>query len=174
MLVYYQDTRYLLIAAFFCPKKWTFLKPRASVDYMSYWLVKSEPDTYSWNDLKKDKETYWDGVRNYQARNNMRAMREGDFVLFYHSVTEKQIVGVAKVTSEEAYQDPTTDDERWIVIDIKPVKKLKTPVTLADIKGNKALAKMKLRVQPRLSVNRVQDTEFQEILKMGETELKRD
>ena len=141
---------------------------------MSYWLVKSESDKYSWNDLKKDKETYWDGVRNFQARNNMRAMREGDLVLFYHSVKEKEIVGIAQVTSEEAYQDPTTDDERWVVVDIKPVKALKKPVSLADIKDNKALSKMKLRVQPRLSISRVQDTEFEEILTMAETEIKRD
>lgn len=141
---------------------------------MNYWLVKSEPSTYSWDDLKKDKETYWDGVRNYQARNNMRGMRQGDLVLYYHSVKEKQIVGIARVTSEEAYQDPTTDDDRWVVVDIKPVKKMKTPVTLKDIKSNKALKNMRLIVQPRLSIAPVKENDFNEILEMGETEIKRD
>ena len=95
----------------------------------SYWLVKSEPFKYSWDQFVKDGSTYWDGVRNYQARNNLKAMKKGDRVLYYHSNEGLEVVGVAQVI-KEAYQDPTTDDERWVVVDLKPVKKLKKPVPL--------------------------------------------
>ena len=91
---------------------------------MQHWLVKQEPEKYPWTQFVKDKGTYWDGVRNYQARNNLRAMRKGDLVLYYHSVSEKAVVGVAKV-SKEAYPDPTTDDGRWVVVDLAPVRPLK-------------------------------------------------
>jgi predicted RNA-binding protein with PUA-like domain len=105
---------------------------------MSCWLVKSEPSAYSWDDLVRDGRTDWTGVRNYQARNNLKSMKKGDFVLYYHSNEGLAIVGVAKVV-KEACQDPTTDDERWIAVDIAPVKPLKTPVALADIKKEKGL-----------------------------------
>ena len=111
--------------------------------YMNYWLVKSEPFKYSWDDLVKDGSTYWDGVRNYQARNNLKAMSKGDLVLYYHSNEGKEVVGIAKVT-KEFYQDPTIDDDRWVVVDIEPVNKLNSSVTLADIKGTKSLQKVGL------------------------------
>ncbi len=97
----------------------------------AHWLVKSEPFKYSWDDLVKDGSTYWDGVRNYQARNNLREMKVGDYALYYHSNEGKEVVGIAKVT-RSAYQDPTTDDDRWVVVDVAPVKALKAPVTLAQ------------------------------------------
>jgi len=133
---------------------------------MNYWLVKSEPNTYSWYDLVKDGSTYWDGVRNYQARNNLKLMRKGDLVLYYHSNIGKEVVGVAKVIKEH-YQDPTTDDDRWVVVDIEPVGKLNTPVTLADIKGAKSLGKVPLVTHSRLSVMPVLKKDFDTIVKMG-------
>ncbi|NIQ00540.1 MAG: EVE domain-containing protein, partial [Nitrospinaceae bacterium] len=102
---------------------------------MSYWLVKQEPTKYNWEQFVTDKETYWDGVRNYQARNNLQAMKKGDLVLFYHSVSEKEVKGVARVT-REAYPDPTSQDPRWVVVDLKPVTPLKAPVTLETIKSH--------------------------------------
>lgn len=139
---------------------------------MNYWLVKSEPNTYSIDDLKNCKVDYWDGVRNYGARNNMRAMQKGDLVLFYHSNIGKDIVGIAKVASKEAYPDPTAEDkERWSVVDLAFVKKMKRPVTLAEVKSNMKLAKMQLVVNSRLSVQPVLKSEFEEILKMGNTKL---
>jgi len=132
----------------------------------SYWLVKSEPFKYSWDDLVKDGSTYWDGVRNYQARNNLKAMKKGDRVLYYHSNEGKEVVGVAEIT-KEFYQDPTTDDERWVVVDLKPVKKLKRPVTLAQVKADATLAEMKLVTQSRLSVMPVTEDEFQRVLDLG-------
>src|SRR5436305_1207157 len=108
---------------------------------MNYWLVKSEPSTYSFDQLLKDKSTVWDGVRNYAARNNLRAMKKGDLLLFYHSNEGKDIVGIAKVL-KESYQDPTTDDTNWLVVEIGPVKKLKKSVTLEQVKKEKKLAKM--------------------------------
>lgn len=132
----------------------------------SYWLVKSEPFKYSWDQFVKDGETHWDGVRNYQARNNLKAMKKGDQVLFYHSNEGLAVVGIAKVT-KESYQDPTTEDERWLVVNLKPVKALKTPVTLEEIKKEKKLQNMKLVRQGRLSVSPVTEDEFHTILDRG-------
>ncbi len=133
---------------------------------MNYWIVKSEPFKYSWDDLVEDGWTYWDGVRNYQARNNLKAMKRGDLVLYYHSNEGKEVVGVAKVT-EEFYQDPTTDDDRWVVVDVEPVEKLNNPVTLADIKQNNHLEDIPLVTQSRLSVMPVTKKHFDTIIKMG-------
>jgi len=132
----------------------------------SYWLVKSEPFKYSWDDLVKDGSTYWDGVRNYQARNNLKEMKKGDRALYYHSNEGKEVVGVAEIT-KPYYQDPTTDDERWVVVDLKPVKKLKKPVTLAQAKADPMLSQMKLVTQSRLSVMPVTEDEFQRVLDLG-------
>lgn len=134
---------------------------------MDYWLVKSEPFKYSLDDLVKDGSTYWDGVRNYQARNNLKAMKKGDLVLYYHSNEGKEVVGIAKVT-KEFYQDPTIDDDRWVVVDIEPVSKLNTPVTLADIKSRKSLQKVPLVTHSRLSVMPVTKKDYETIVKMGE------
>lgn len=133
---------------------------------MKYWLIKSEPFKYSWDDLVKDKKTFWDGVRNYAARNNMKEMEKGDHLLFYHSNEGKEIVGIAEV-AKTAYQDPTTDDERWVVVDVKPVKPVPNPVTLADIKAEKTLQDMELVRLARLSVSKVTAAEYKKILKMG-------
>ena len=131
-----------------------------------HWLVKTEPGTYSWADMLRDRETHWDGVRNYQARNNLRAMREGDHVLWYHSVGDKEVVGVAEVTCE-AYPDPTTDDERWSVVDLAPIAALKRPVTLAEIKAVEDLAEIPLIHQSRLSVMPLERAAFERILALG-------
>jgi len=133
---------------------------------VKYWLVKSEPHKYSWDDLQKDGGTYWDGVRNYQARNNLRAMQVGDLVLYYHSNEGLAVVGVARVT-KEAYQDPTTADERWSVVDIEPVETLAAPITLSEMKQNKKLQDMALIKQSRLSVMPVMKKEFDLIIKKG-------
>lgn len=133
---------------------------------MKYWLVKSEPFKYSWDDLVKDGWTYWDGVRNYQARNNLKAMSKGDLVLYYHSNEGKEVVGVAKVI-KEFYQDPTIDDDRWVVVDVEPVNKLNSPVTLSDIKNTKSLQKIPLITQSRLSVMPVSKKDFDTIVKIG-------
>jgi predicted RNA-binding protein with PUA-like domain len=132
-----------------------------------FWLIKSEPFKYSWEQFVKDKQTFWDGVRNYTARNNLRAMKKGDELFFYHSNEGLEIVGIAKVV-KEAYQDPTTEDANWVVVDIKPVKKLKRPVTLAEIKSNKQLADMALIRQSRLSVSPVTDKEWKIIMELSE------
>ncbi len=134
----------------------------------SFWIVKQEPSKYSWEQFVKDGSTYWDGVRNYQARNNLQTMKKGDLVFFYHSVIGKEIVGIAKVT-REAYSDPTTDDERWVVVDFIPVKPFNTPVTLEDIKSHKGLGEIALIKQARLSVMPITKNEFQIILKLGKT-----
>ena len=118
---------------------------------MNYWLVKSEPSAYSWDDLVKLGRDHWDGVRNYQARNNMKLMKEGDEVLFYHSVNGKEVVGIAKV-AKEFYQDPTTDDDRWVVVDLVPLRKLDKPVTLEQIKADDRLSEFALLRNSRLSV----------------------
>jgi len=133
---------------------------------MNYWLVKSEPFKYSWDDLVKDGSTYWDGVRNYQARNNLKLMKKGDLVLYYHSNEGKEVVGVARVV-EEFYQDPTIDDDRWVVVDIEPVNKLSNPVSLSDIKTDKRLQKIPLITQSRLSVMPILKKDFDTIVKMG-------
>ena len=108
---------------------------------MNHWLVKQEPEKYPWSQFVKDKGTYWDGVRNYQARNNLRAMKKGDHVFFYHSVSEKAIVGVAKVT-REAYPDPTAKEGDWSVVDLKPIKAMVEPVTLEQIKAEAKLSEI--------------------------------
>ena len=135
---------------------------------MAYWLVKSEPSVYGWDQLVKEKETVWSGVRNYAARINLRAMKKGDEALFYHSNEGVEIVGIAKV-SKEAYQDPTTDDDRWVAVDIKPVRKLKKPVPLEVLKKDKRFANMDLVRLGRLSVQTVKDNEWKMIMEMSET-----
>lgn len=133
---------------------------------MSKWLVKSEPEVYSWDQLMKDKKTRWDGIRNYAARLHLRAMKKGDEIFFYHSNKGTEIVGIAAVL-KEAYPDPTSEDPAWSAIDIKPVMKLKNPVTLDQIKKEKKLAAMALVRISRLSVQPVSDEEWQIIMKMG-------
>ena len=134
---------------------------------MAYWLVKSEPSVYSWQQFVKDKQTVWSGVRNYAARINLRAMQKGDEVLYYHSNEGVEIVGIAKVI-KEAYQDPTTADERWVAVDLKPVRKLKNPVSLEIIKKDKRLANMDLVRLGRLSVQTVKADEWKMVMEMAE------
>jgi predicted RNA-binding protein with PUA-like domain len=131
-----------------------------------YWLVKSEPFKYSWDDLVKDGSTYWDGVRNAQARNNLQAMKQGDHVLYYHSNEGKEVVGVAQVT-KTAYPDPTTDDERWVVVEVAPLQSLARAVTLAEIKADAKLAKIPLVTQSRLSVMPIPKPAFDRIVSLG-------
>ncbi|SEA18827.1 Predicted RNA-binding protein, contains PUA-like domain [Arachidicoccus rhizosphaerae] len=133
----------------------------------NHWLVKSEPFKYSWEKFLKDKKTFWDGVRNYQARNNLRTMQKGDQVFFYHSNEGLEIVGIAEVV-KEAYQDPTIDDERWVAVDLKPVTTLKAPVSLAQIKAEKRLQDLGLIRQGRLSVSPVTAKEWEVILELSE------
>ncbi|MYB51643.1 MAG: EVE domain-containing protein [Acidobacteriia bacterium] len=133
---------------------------------LRYWLVKSEPFKYSWDDLVKDGWTYWDGVRNYEARNNIRGMAIGDQLLFYHSNEDRAVVGIAEVIREH-YQDPTTDDDRWSVVDIKPLQALSSAVTLAEIKREPRLRNMQLVTRSRLSVSPVTADEFGVIVAMG-------
>lgn len=137
---------------------------------MNYWLIKSEPSTYSWDDLKKDKKTSWTGVRNYAARNNLQAMKKGDLAFFYHSMGSTDIVGIAKVV-KEAYQDPTTKETAWVTVDLAPYKPLKKPVTLQQVKKEAVLEKMDLVRISRLSVQKVTESEFDKICAMGETDL---
>jgi predicted RNA-binding protein with PUA-like domain len=137
---------------------------------MNYWLVKSEPFKYSWDQFVKDKKTFWDGVRNYTARNNLKAMKKGDLAFFYHSNEGLAIVGIAEVV-KEAYQDPTTLDPAWVAVDLKPVKAFPRPVTLAEIKAEKSLQDMDLVRLSRLSVGTVTEKEFRKILKMAGIEL---
>jgi len=133
---------------------------------MNYFLVKSEPFKYSWEQFNKDGQTFWDGVRNYQARNNLKAMKEGDLVLFYHSNEGKEVVGVAKVV-REFYQDPTTDDTKWVVVDLAPVETFKTPVTLEMVKADSFLQNIALVRQGRLSVMPLKAEEFDRIVELG-------
>lgn len=133
---------------------------------MNHWLVKSEPHKYSWEKFNEDGRTFWDGVRNYQARNNLRDMREGDLVLFYHSNEGKEVVGIAKVV-KESYQDPTTTDPNWLVVDLSPVENLKHPVTLEQIKADEQLKNVSLVRQGRLSVMPLKPEEFDRILELG-------
>ncbi len=133
---------------------------------MQYFLVKSEPSKYSWDKFNEDGRTFWDGVRNYQARNNMKEMKEGDLVLFYHSNEGKNVVGIAKVV-REFYQDPTTDDERWVVVDLSPVEPLKQPVNLETIKEDERLKAISLVRQGRLSVMSLKPEEFDRIVELG-------
>ena len=133
---------------------------------MAYWLVKSEPSAYSWDQLVKDKQTCWSGVRNYAARINLRAMKKEDEVLYYHSNEGVEIVGIAKVV-KEAYQDPTINDDRWVAVDIKAHKQLKKPVPLAVLKTDKRFANMDLVRLGRLSVQTVKPEEWEMIMKMA-------
>ncbi|MBL7745669.1 MAG: EVE domain-containing protein [Chitinophagaceae bacterium] len=133
---------------------------------MAYWLVKSEPDVYSYEQLEKDKQTDWTGVRNYAARNHLKAMKKGDEVLFYHSNIGLAIVAVAKV-AKEAYQDPTTTEEAWVAVDLKPHKKLKSPVALDTIKKDKRLSEMALVRLGRLSVQPVTEKEWKVIMELA-------
>ena len=135
-----------------------------------YWLVKQEPEAYSWATFLKDGQTAWTGVRNFQARNNLRAMRKGDLVFFYHSVSEKQVVGIAKV-HRESYPDPTATEGDWSSVDLVPVKPLKKPVTLDAIKADKTLKDMLLVRQSRLSVTPLNEQQFKRILAMAETKV---
>ncbi len=132
---------------------------------MACWLVKSEPSTYSFDQLQKDGSTVWDGVRNYAARNHLRTMKKNDQVLYYHSMEGLEIVGIAKV-SKEAFQDPTTKDD-WSAVELKPVKKLRKPVTLTEIKKNTKLKNMALVRISRLSVQPVTEEEWNIVLEMA-------
>ncbi len=134
----------------------------------NYWLVKQEPETYSWATLQKEGKTDWTGVRNFQARNNLRAMKKGDAVLFYHSGEEKQIVGLARV-EKEAYPDRTADEGDWSAVDIAAVKALKRPVTLPEIKADKVLKEMPLVRQSRLSVCPMSAAQFERVLELATT-----
>ncbi len=133
---------------------------------MAYWLAKSEPSAYSWDDLIKEKQTCWSGVRNYAARIHLKAMKKGDEVLFYHSNEGTEIVGIAKV-AKEFYQDPTTEEDAWVAVDLKPHKKLKKPVSLSQVKTDKRLAGMALVRLGRLSVQPVTDEEWKIVMVMA-------
>jgi predicted RNA-binding protein with PUA-like domain len=133
----------------------------------NHWLVKQEPTAYSWNDLLREGKTSWTGVRNFTARNNLRAMRVGDEVLFYHSVTEKAVVGIAKVT-RAAYPDRTAKEGDWSTVDIAPLKPLPAPVTLERIKSRPRLRNISLVRQSRLSVHRLTPAEFREIVSLAQ------
>jgi predicted RNA-binding protein with PUA-like domain len=133
---------------------------------MAYWLVKSEPSSYSWDQFVNDKGTCWSGIRNYAARLHLRAMKKGDEVLYYHSNEGTELVGIAKVT-REAYQDPTTEDEAWVAVDLKPLRKLKKPVTLLQIKADKRLTNMALVRIGRRSVQPVTEAEWKTVLEMA-------
>ena len=135
---------------------------------MKYWLVKSEPESYSWATFVKDKRAAWTGVRNFQARNNLRAMKHGDLVLFYHSVSEKQVVGLARV-DKEAYPDATADEGEWSCVDLVPVKPLARPVTLEQIKADRILVDMLLVKQSRISVTPVNEAHFRRALTLAQT-----
>jgi len=134
---------------------------------MAYWLIKSEPGKYSWDQFQKDKTATWDGVRNYAARNHMQAMKKGDQVLFYHSNEGMEIVGIAKV-AKESYQDPTTDNDAWVVVDFKPYKKLKKAVPLTAIKADPRLSQMALVRLGRLSVQPVTEEEWQIVMELAD------
>ena len=134
---------------------------------MKYWLLKSEPNTWSWYDQVKDSPSMWDGVRNYQARNNLMEMKKNDLCFFYHSVNEKSVVGIVKVVKEH-YPDPTDKMKKFVVVDVKAIRKLKNPVSLKRIKDNKNLGNIALIKQSRLSVMPLKKSEWQTILKMSE------
>ncbi|MEO6452478.1 MAG: EVE domain-containing protein [Ginsengibacter sp.] len=133
---------------------------------MAYWLVKSEPSAYSWDQFVKDNQTFWSGVRNYAARTHLKAMKKGDEVLFYHSNEGMEIIGIAQVI-KEFYQDPTTEDTNWVAVDLKPFKKLKKPVSLIQIKADKRLTDMALVRLGRLSVQPVTEKEWEIIMEMA-------
>ena len=133
---------------------------------MKYWLLKSEPDAWSWDNQVKEGASMWDGVRNYQARNNLKKMKKNDLCFFYHSVTERSIVGIVKVV-KEYYPDPTDKTDRFVVVDVKAIKKLKNPVSLDQIKENNKLKDIALVKQSRLSVMPLKKTEWEIIIKMS-------
>lgn len=133
---------------------------------MNYWLVKTEPETYSWDNLVSDQKTTWDGVRNFQARTNLKSMKKGDTVFIYHTGDEKSVIGIAKIL-KEAYPDPK--DKDWAVVDMAPVKKLKKPVALNVIKATKKLSNMVLVRASRLSVQAVKEDEFTAIIELSES-----
>jgi predicted RNA-binding protein with PUA-like domain len=136
------------------------------------WMVKQEPEVYSWDDLVRDGKTDWTGVRNYQARNNLREMKAGDTVLFYHSGKEKAVVGIAEVL-KSAYADPTADDPQWVAVDLKPVKPFDAPVPLAAIRYDKRLSTLPLIRQSQLSVMPLTKDEFEAIVAMGKSKSKK-
>jgi predicted RNA-binding protein with PUA-like domain len=138
----------------------------------SYWMVKQEPETYSWSDFEKDGRTDWSGVRNYQARNNLREMKTGDRVLFYHSGKDKAVVGLAEVV-KSAYSDPTADDPQWVAVDLKPVKPFASPVPLAAIRYDKRLSQLPLIRQSQLSVMPLTKDEFDVIVSMGNSKTRK-
>jgi predicted RNA-binding protein with PUA-like domain len=133
---------------------------------MKFWLIKSEPFKYSWAQFEKDQQTFWDGVRNYQARNNLQAMNVGDKCLFYHSNEGKEVVGIAEIVNS-AYQDPTTSETAWVVVDVKPLQKLKNPVSLAIMKSDERLQTLGLIKQPRLSVIALTEDEYNVIIQLS-------
>ena len=135
---------------------------------MNYWLVKSEPETYPWEQLVKEGKTAWTGVRNFTARNNLRTMKKGDLVFFYHSGEGKSIVGLARV-EKEFYPDPTAEEGDWSCVDLAPVKAVVKMVTLAQIKADKMLRETKLATQGRLSVSPLTKSQFEQMLKLTET-----
>ncbi len=135
---------------------------------MSYWMIKSEPSVYSWDKFVSEGHTIWDGVRNYAARNNLRSMKKGDLAFWYHSNEGMEIVGIAQVV-KESYQDPSTDNPAWLVVEFKPFKKLKKAVSLAEIKLDKRLVDMDLVRLSRLSVGTVKEAEWKMVLEMAET-----
>ena len=138
---------------------------------MQYWLVKQEPESYAWTTFAKEGRTAWTGVRNFQARNNLRAMKKGDLVLFYHSVTDKQVIGIARV-AREAYRDPTATEGDWCCVDLVPVRALKKPVGLETIKADKALKAIPLLKNTRLSVMPLTREQFERVLRLGEEPVK--
>jgi predicted RNA-binding protein with PUA-like domain len=135
-----------------------------------HWLVKSEPDTYSFDALTRDKKSMWEGVRNFEARNNLRKMRVGDLLLFYHTGDDKAVVGIARVC-RDAYPDPTAPGEDWSVVDVEPVRRLTSPVTLASLKADARFADLALIKRSRLSVFPVTPDQFKNVLKLGKTKL---
>jgi predicted RNA-binding protein with PUA-like domain len=137
---------------------------------LNYWLIKSEPFQYSWEDLIRDGRTYWDGVRNAQARNNLQEMKRGDLCLYYHSNVGKEVVGIVRIV-KTAYPDPTTDDARWVVVDVVPRKALTRPVPLSELRTHGPTSDMAVVRQSRLSVCPVRPAEFRAVLKMGETSI---
>lgn len=137
---------------------------------MNYWLAKSEPEAYSWSQLVQDGKTAWTGVRNFQARNHLRAMKKGDAVCFYHSVTDKEVVGIARV-AREFYPDATATEGDWSCVDLEPLKALKIPVSLEAIKTDAMLQGMPLVKQSRLSVTPLTKAQFDQLLKLAETKL---
>jgi predicted RNA-binding protein with PUA-like domain len=136
----------------------------------NFWLVKQEPEAYSWANLVKDGKTAWTGVRNFQARNNLRAMKKGDLVCFYHSVSEKQVVGVARVEKEH-YADPSATEGDWVAVDLTPLKALQQPVSLETMKSDKVLRELPLIKQSRLSVTPLTAVQFERVLTLAATRL---